>query len=149
MRSIHVEVRRAVIDGISAAINDPRISVTYGWQGADDAAKREQIFTSNARGAFEPAAMRSGRNFRKEEMEFDLTILVEGVGKRPDEVEERAMELGLIVEEFIADRKSNELGIEGLNWIVINGVSADYRAAAEAGSIALVVYTVRYNARIT
>lgn len=149
--SITVAVRKAVIEGLAAqfAGTDPDISVTYGWQGSDDTAAREQIFTNNARMEHSPAGMRAGRLYRDEAAEFDIVIAVLGVGMKPEETDERATELGTVVEEFIADRKSNTLGVDGLNWIRVSGVALDYLIAPQKGSISNYTITVRYEARLT
>ena len=146
-----VAVRKALIEGLAAvvAVDNPRVSVTYGWQGSDDTASREQIFTNNARASHEPAALKTGRNFRDEQMDFDIVVLVLGVGQRPEESDQRAADLALLVEEFIADRKSNELGVAGLNWITVTDYALNYLIAPEGGSISEATITVRYRARLT
>ena len=149
--SIHVTVRRAVIAGLADLLesSDPDVSVTYGWQGNDSTAAREQIYTSNARASHDVAALKTGRNFRNEQMDFDLTFYVEAVGETPDVAETRAGELALVGEEFIADHKSNELGIAGLNWIRVVELASDYRILPGGGSAAITVLTLRYDARLT
>jgi hypothetical protein len=119
-RSVVVEVRKAIIDGIAAALADESVSVSYGWRGGDDE-RREQIYTNRPRATHEPAALKSGRSFRTESMTFDIVLLVMNPTDPPEDVDDRVMDLGQVIEEFIADRKSNELGVAGLNWI---GVSA-------------------------
>lgn len=151
-RSIVLEVRQAVIDGIAELLNDQQVSVTYGWQGASDDARREQVFTNNAHAVHSSASMRPGRNFRDEQMNFEIVISVIGPGLRPEETDARALEIGQVVEEFIADHKSNELGINGLNWIVITEFALENRVAASsdgAGSLSQITYTVHYQARLT
>lgn len=130
-------------------VNDSAVSVTYGWQGSDDTARREQIFTSNARAHHEPAALKAGRSFRREQMDFDITVLISAVGQKPEDAETRAMDLGQVIEEYIADRKSNELGITGLNWIQVTDLACEYRIGEQGGSLAIATYTVRYDARLT
>jgi hypothetical protein len=149
MRSIVLEVRQAVIDGVADALSDERVSVTYGWQGDDDDSRREQVFTSGARGPHDIAGMKSGRLFRDERMEFGLVILVLGVGLKPEEADARALEIGQVVEEFVADHKSNELGITGLKWLRISNLELSPNRVNANGAVAEATYTIRYEARLT
>ena len=44
---------------------------------------------------------------------------------KPDEADERALDIGALVEEWVADHKSGEgLGITGLNWIEMTRFAA-------------------------
>jgi hypothetical protein len=152
MRSIVLEVRQAVVDGIKTALNDESVSVTYGWQGSSDDARREQVFTNNARAEHEPAGLKTGRNFRNETMTFDIVVLAVGPAAKPEEVDARALDIGQVVEEFIADHKGNELGIFGLKWLFMTDMSLVNRigqAADGDGSATELTYTVRYSARLT
>lgn len=148
-RSIVVEVRKAVIAGISDLIGDESVSVTYGWQGAGDDARREQVYTNRPRAEHQPASLKAGRTFRNEQMDFDIVVLVMDPSKRPEEVDDRVMELGQLVEEFIADnRDGSALGITGLNWLIVTGFEMENRLM-DSGSASLAQYTVRYDARLT
>lgn len=146
--SIVVAVRKAVIAGIKAALNDPKVSVTYGYQGADDDRRREQVWTDRVRSTHEPAGLKAGRNFRDETLDFDVVVLVAGVGKPPEDTDTRALQIGAVVEEFLADRKSNELGVPGLNWLRVTGFELN-NGYAPKGSLSEIRYAVRYNARLT
>lgn len=149
MKSIVVDVRKAVIAGIKTALSDPKVSVTYGWQGGDDTRYREQVFTNGGRATHDPAALKAGRNFRNERMDFDIVVLVYGVGKKPEDADDRVMEIGQVIEEYIADRKSNELGITGLNWLRVKEFELSPPRINANGTIAEAVYTVTYDARLT
>lgn len=146
--SIVVEVRKAVVAGLVMAINEPKVSITYGYQGSDDDRRREQIWTDRARAAHDVAGLKPGRNFREEVMDFDLVVLVAGVGRPPEDTDTRAIELGTQVEEFFADRKNNELGVTGLQWIRVTGMEL-INGFGPKGSASELRYTVRYNARLT
>lgn len=152
MRSILPEVRTAVTDGIRAALvaaNEKKVGVTYAYEGSDETRRREQIFTNRARATHDPAALKPGRNFREEVMDFEIVVLVISPGKKPHESEERAFELGQYVEEFIADRKSNGyLEVAGLQWIRMVSMEVTPALRSDA-SITELVYSVRYTARLT
>lgn len=146
--SVVVAVRTALADGIRTALADPKVSVTYGWQGGDEAARREQVFTNRPRSTHDPASLKSGRNFREEVMDLDIVVLVSRPNAYPQDVDARALEIGTVVEEFIADRKSNELGIPGLVWLRMAGMDLQNMYGA-GGSLTEITYTVRYHARLT
>jgi hypothetical protein len=147
--SIIVEVRKAVVAGIDALL-DPNggTSCTYGWTGGSDDKRREQIYTNRPRATHEPASMRSGRNFRNESMDFDICLFVSDPTNPPEVVDERVMEIGQAIEEFVADHKSNELGIDGLYWIQITAFELENRLM-ETGAASLATWTVHYEARLT
>lgn len=149
-RSIVVEVRKEVIAGIKAnliAAGESRVSCTYGYRGGSDDKRREEIYTNRPRATHDPAAMKSGRNFRNEEMEFDIVLMVSDPTLAPEDLDTRAMTLGTFIEEFVADRK-NSLAVPGLNWIRMSGFEMENRNM-QTGSLTLAQYTVRYDARLT
>lgn len=145
-----VAVRKAVTAGLVTALTaETKVKVTYGWEGSDETRYREQVFTNGGRGPHDPAAMKSGRSFRNEELTFDIVIVVLGVGMKPEESDQRAIDLGVFVEEYVADRKSNELAVTGLNWIRMDEFALSPNRITADGSIAEATYTVRYSARLT
>ena len=147
--SVVVAVRKALVAGIRTAVNDPKVHVSYGWEGGDESSRREQIFTDRPRATHDPAALKPGRNFREEDMELDLVVRVAGVGKSPEQTDERAIALGLLVEEFIADRKAGEtLNVDGLIWLRVSRMELNNRYAPN-GSLSEITYTLRYHARLT
>lgn len=147
-RSVLVDVRRAVVAGIKTAVADKSVSVTYGWEGSDETRRRAQVFTNRALATHDVAALRAGRNYRDERMDFDIVVLVMGVNKSTAETDERALVLGKVVEEFIADRKNNELGVAGLQWIRVSSMELN-NGFTPAGTITEITYTVTYQARLT
>lgn len=145
--SLIVTVRSAVIDGLDALAALNGVTVSFAWKLGDKG--RERIFTRRARFTHGNAALKAGRNFRDESGEFDLVILVEGVGLSQEATSERALALGLVVEEWIADRKSNALGITGLQYITVNGGGELNEMFNDRGHLAELVYPIRYQARLT
>lgn len=146
--SIVVPFRKALVAGLKVAINDKKVSVTYGWQGGEDDRRREQVFTLRPRATHDVAALKAGRNFRDEEMDLDVVVLIAGVNKLPEETDTRALEIGKVVEEFIADRKNNELGVTGLQWMRVTGFELN-NMYGSSGSMSEITYTVRFRARLT
>jgi len=155
--SLVVSVRSAVTDGLTtlfAALpdfngaTDPehRVEVTYAYTLGSAASER--VYTGRSTADTPPAALRSGRNHRNEDGVFDLTILVALVGGSQEDADARALAIGAKVEEWIADRKSNELGLTGLvslridSWDLV-GLMNDHGCMAE------LEYKVRWTARLT
>lgn len=145
-----VAVRKAVIEdlatltGSGGALED--VTVQYAWRrGVND---REQVFTNAARGTTPAAALKAGRNHRQEEGRFELVVLVEVPGGLGEEADQRALDIGAVVEERIADRKNNEYGVTGLSWIRVESWTLTPRSG-DHGSFSELVYTVLYSARLT
>lgn len=153
--SLSVAVRKAVTAGLAAHFSglasfseqadDQEVSVTYAYQPSNKAA--QQVYAARSRGEH-GAVLRSGRNHRPEEATFDLIVRVKYVGGSIEEADERAFEIGAAVEEWVADRKSNELGVDGLNWLRVESWEADNNTD-DSSSASLLIYTVRWNARLT
>lgn len=154
--SIGVAVRKAVTDGlrdhlgtlsafngVEAAEHD--VTVGFGYDFANR--PREHVYTGRSRADTPPAAIRSGRNTRNETGRFDLTVMVRAVGEDGYAAEARAEQIGGELEDWLADRKSNQLGVAGLNSLVVESWAADY-AQTDNGSAALRTYVVRWTARL-
>ncbi|MGH9460371.1 MAG: hypothetical protein ACRD1X_04085 [Vicinamibacteria bacterium] len=76
-----------------------------------------------------------------------MVIQVEAVGGKPEDAETRVLQLGLEVEECVADNKTLG-GVSGLNWAVVSGWALD-DLYNDQGSLAELTYTITYNARLT
>lgn len=140
-----VAVRSALVDALAAEGDLIDVEVSYAWSFGTQS--RERIFTGRARATHDPASLKAGRNFRNERMSFDLTVLVEGVGLNPEETDERAIALGLVVEEYVADNKGG-LGVAGVNWIRVDGMELQ-NLSNDRGSMSELTYTITYDARLT
>jgi hypothetical protein len=154
--SIGVPVRKAVTDGLAehlgalsdfngtaAAERKTAVAFAFDFTGLP----REHVYTGRSRAETPPAGMRSGRNTRNETGHFDLTVMVRSVGGDAYEAEERAEAIGGEVESWFADRKNNELGVTGLNSLVVESWEADY-AKTDNGAAALRTYVIRWTARL-
>lgn len=154
--SIGVTVRKAVTDGLAthfAALSDfngntaaeQETVVGFGYDFSN--LHREHVFTGRSRADTPPAAMRSGRNTRNETGHFDLTVMVRTVSGNAYDAELRAEAIGAEVEDWFADRKSNEVDVTGLLTLVLESWTADY-AQVDNGAAALRVYDVRWTSRL-
>ena len=143
-----VDVRKAVTDAIASLpeFADARVDMT--WSAA--AQVREQVFTTNARFTHVPAAMRAGRNFRDEVGRFDIVVLIAGVDQTATWSATRAVVVGTAIEEYVADNKNgDDLDVDGLNWILVDGDGALTEMYVDRSTIAELTYPIRYHARLT
>ena len=149
--SIVVAVRSALATGLATAIaadgGMADTEVSYHWKA--NWQRRERIWTRNARFTHAPASMRSGRNYRDEVGTFELAILVEGVGQNAEWSATRALTIGAVVEQWIADRKNNELAVTGLQTLTVSGDGSLLEMFNDQGTLAELNYPVRYTARLT
>lgn len=154
--SIGVAVRRAVIDGLAEHLGDlsaynggnvaeQSTNVSYGYDFSGT--HREQVYLGKSRADTPPAALRSGRNTRNESGTFDLNVMVRIVGGDAFDAESRAESIGGAVEDWLADRKSNELGVPGLLSLVVESWEADYQAT-DTATAAIRTYSIRWTARL-
>jgi hypothetical protein len=153
--SIGVAVRKAVTDGLAAhfaglsdfngATPEREVTVTFAYSFGQR--YNEQVYTGRSRAATPPAGMRSGRNTRNESGEFDLNVMVRFLGGDGYDAELRAEAIGGEVEDWFADRKSNELEVTGLLSLIVTDWDADY-APVDGGTAAVRTYTVRWTARL-
>lgn len=142
-----VAVRSALIAGLAPLGSLRGIDVSYQYRAGSES--RERLWTQRARFELNPAALRAGRNYRDEVGLFDLVILVEGVGQTAEWAATRALEIGLVVEEYVADRKNNELDVVGLQTFQMKGEGALIEAFNDSGNLAELTYPIRYTARLT
>lgn len=140
-----VAVRSALVAALALEGDLIDVDVSYAWTFGSQS--RERIFTGRARATHDSASLKAGRDFRNERMTFDLTVLVEGVGLNPEETDERAMALGLVVEEYVADNKGG-LGVDGVNWIRVAGMELQ-NMSNDRGSLSELTYAITYDARLT
>lgn len=145
--SVQRLVRQGVIDALAALPDLDEVRVSFAYEFGQDV--RERIFTTRSRALTPPASMKAGRNFRDEAAQFDIVILVEGVGLSTSETEERMDEISVVVEEWLADNKTGEvLDVTGLNWIHQDSWEVT-DLGNDRGALVEKVITVSYNARLT
>lgn len=151
------KVRKAVIDGLrtylagladfnGATKPEDDVEVRYGYQNGWKAA--EKVYLGRARADTPPAALRTGRNIRNESGTFDLIVFVDSKpGADPEEAEARAFAISGACEDWLSLRKSNELGVAGLQSLLVKGWDSDL-GPSDSSSGALVRLTVAWTARL-
>lgn len=155
--SIGVAVRKAVTDGLEThlgslsdfngtAAAERETVVSFGYLfGRQEIT--EQVYTGKSSAETPAAGMRSGRHTRNETGTFELNVMVRFIGGDGYEAEQRAEQIGGAIEDWLADRKNNELDVDGLNSLTVTGWRADY-AQVDGGAGAVRTYTVRWTARL-
>lgn len=141
-----VAVRSALITGLAALPGLSGVDVIYAWK-FDQELPRERIFTNRARATHEISGLRAGRAHRNEQMTFDLVVRVEGVDITAEATDERALAIGALVEEFVADNKGG-LGVSGVNWVAVSGVELN-NLSNDRGHLSELTYAITYDARLT
>lgn len=155
--SIAVPVRAAVVDGLTTLLagspefngtgdGAEEVEVTYAYDHTTNASQR--IFTRSATAETPPASLRAGRNYKDESGQFFLVILAAIPGGSTRDAADRAHDIGVAVEEWLGDRKNNELGVDGLLTLTVRGVE-DVDLGNDRGHMVERTYRVEYTARIT
>lgn len=142
-----VAVRSALIAGLDALSALDGVDVIYAWK-FDHELPRERIFTNRARATHTPASLKAGRTFRNEQMTFDLVVRVEGVDMTAAETDTRALVIGAVVEEYVADNRTLGGAVTGLNWIVVSGLELN-NLSNDRGNLSELTYSIAYDARLT
>ena len=150
--SLVATVKAAVIDGLAthleetpgfnAADPENEVLVEYGYSFKVNAAQR--IYVGRARADTPPAHLKAGRNVRKEQGTFQLVVRVEKPGGNVQEADDRVDAIGTEVETWLADRKSDQLGI-GLTALYVTGWDQNY-AGTDSCVVSIREYTVRWTA---
>lgn len=153
--SLVTAVRRAVTDGFrahlaalpafNASAGEGEVVVEYAYTFGVQHAQR--VYTGRAQADTPPAALRAGRNHRNETGTFEVNVVAQLPGCTPEEADLRVDAIGTQLEEWLADRKSDELGI-GLTSLYVVSWIGDY-FGIDNGAAAIRTYTVRWNARLT
>lgn len=155
--SISVPVRVAVADGLAGFLGGlpefngtidgtEEVEVTYAYDHTTNASQR--VFTRTATAETPPASLRAGRNYKDEAGQFFLVLMAAIPGGSPKEAAERVHVIGVECEEWLGDRKSNELGVAGLQTLTVRGVE-DVDLGNDHGHMVERTYRVEWTARIT
>lgn len=146
--TILVAVRKALIAALADLEEMEGVHARYSWDLG--ATARERLYTRRGRISHAPASLRTPPVHRKETGRFDLVLFVEGPGRDLEWVAERAAELGRVCEDWIAARSSAQLGVAGLQTLLVDGEGDLVEAFTDAPSpVAELAYPITYTARLT
>lgn len=146
-----VAVRRALMVGVAGLPEffEDDVMVSEKWPLGEKQA--EMVYTVDPTNfAHAPASQKAGRTFRNEVGTFNVEIRIEGIDMSPEDTADRAVALGTAFEDFVADNRHgfNE-DIPGLNWLVVDGDGELVELWNEHGSLAVLRYPIKYDARLT
>lgn len=136
-------VRKAVIDAVAALPAFSAVECAVSWNAASEAAER--VYTRDSVFDQKPASLRAGRTFRDEAGTFVVVVRVEGIDKAQAATSQRAIDLGVLIEEWVADNRS----LAGVNSLRAEGRGQLVEAYNDLGTLALLSYTIAYSARLT
>lgn len=139
-----VAVRKALVEAVNALAAFDGIPVMYAYRQTES---REFAYTRDSTFEHEPTALKAGRNFRRETGTFEFVIWVQVPAEDPEAAADRALELGLVFEEYVADNKTGVAGVE--IDLQINGSGSLREGVMDRAAVAELVYPVRYKARLT
>lgn len=144
--SVVVAAKKSLVTLLQARAGLTLVQVAYGYPG-DDTVKPERIFMGRSRADHDTAALKAGRRFRDETGTFEVVVQTLLLNKTVEQAEERAVQLGLEVEECVADNKYLA-GVAGLKWAIVSASELN-SGHNEHGSVAELILTITYNARLT
>ena len=70
----------------------------------------------------DPVALKAGRRRREENFTLEIYVDVGGTRLTPERCETRALELGLLIEEYLADNPKLDGAVDGLLFAVVSGM---------------------------
>lgn len=145
--TLAVSVRSALVNALAALPSLADVDVIYAWR-FDEILPRERVFTNRARATHGVASLKSGRTHRNETTTFDVVVRVEAVDDTAEAAGERAVVIGTVVEEYVADNRTLGGAISGLNWIKVTGFEMN-DLSNDRGHLCELTYQITYDARLT
>jgi hypothetical protein len=135
--------KRALITALqgAAGLGADGVQVAYSWPG--ERAERECIYGGAVVWDTKVLTMAAGgRLSRREDMTLDLHIAVTVLGAEPEEAEARAVDLGTVLEEYVAFTTTLN-GLPGVKLGQIAGGELDH-AENDDSVIAVLSYRVTF-----
>lgn len=138
--TVAFDLREALVINLGPLLGS--VPIHYGHPGAHG--RTEAIWLGTARDTsldsdHEPKALRAGRVRRSERLRTDVVIEITSKTTSRD-AEERAVELGTVIEEYLADNPTVG-SVENLLWCQVEGIELDTTETAN-GPRCVLVYTL-------
>ena len=144
-----VAVRKALVDQLKELAEFENIGLTYGFPRTFDGSDDALVYTRNGRATHSPASLRAGKTARHEDGRFELVIFTMTNDDRQEDVSDKATDLGTVVETFVAERRLNEIAVDGVQTLTVDGdliLTEFWRDGGGCGCE--LVIPVRYTARL-
>ena len=141
-----VAFKSKMVELISAMPEFDGVKVSYADPG-DKALKENVWFQRITLNDVEPVALRTGRRRRDETYQAELVIEVSGTRLTPERAEARSLELGLHIEEYLADNPK----LDGSLPDLITALMLTQRLSCsetDQGPTAIHVLTIEVRARL-
>lgn len=136
----------AALSALTTPVDGQTPEVTFGYKVGSK--RRQKVWTQRARFTHQPASLRASTTFRDEEGQFDVIVLVEGVGLSVEATSARAVEIGHAIEDLVATHASWP-AVTGLTALKVQGDGQLLEAFNDKGSLAELTLPIRYTARLT
>ncbi len=153
MGSALVAVRTGLITALATLTGTgedlENVSVSYAYPRGPE--KRETIYTSGGKFNHSSASLRATKTFRNEVGTFDVRVLVRGISLAQETTSARAIELGVVVEDFVATHvnwTNSALGV-AIQTLTVDGDGELVEAFNDKGTLAELSIPIRYSARLT
>lgn len=147
--TLSIAVRLALVAALKAAPEFAECDVSYQWKGVPTPRRHAGVWTRSSRFTQEAASMRAGRNHRDEVGRFELVVLA-NTNKGIDATVERASDVASELAAWISDHKNNELDVDGLQTLVVQGEGSVLELEGDQGmTLCEITLPIRYTARLT
>ena len=119
--SIMVSFKTKLLAELAALAGTTGVKMSYADPG-ENALKENIWFGRIYDSEVDPVALRAGRRRREENFTVEVFVEVGGVRLTPERCETRALELGQLVEEYLADHPKLDDTVDGLLFAVVSGM---------------------------
>lgn len=149
MGSQLVAVRSGLMDALAQETGFSGVECGYSYpKGRKD--PRESAWTVDGKVSLSPAGMRAGKKTYNEIGTFTVRILVRGINDAQETTSARALELGLVVFDFVASNASGGTAVNAdIQALTIEGEGDLAEAFGAQGTLAELDIPIRYVARLT
>jgi hypothetical protein len=140
-----VAVKQALITNLSALGGLSSVHISYAHPG--EKGRKENLWLGAVRdGEHEATALKLGRRRREENYEVELHVEVGGTQLSPERSEERAIVIGTLVEEYLADNPKMG-GVINVLFAVVTGIDM-HTLNTTNGPLTQLMLTISVKARL-
>lgn len=119
--SIMVTFKTTLLEAIGVMPGMAGVKVSFADPG-ENALKENIWFGRISDNDHDPVALKAGRRRREENFTLEINVEVGGTRLTPERCETRALALGLLIEEYIADNPKLDGTVDGLLFAVVSGM---------------------------
>lgn len=139
-----VAVKQSLVTDLKAIGGMADVSISYAHPG--ERGGKEIVYCGNVRsGEHDPVALRAGRRLREENYDLDVHVIVSGTKLTEDGSETRALVLGKLIEEHVADNP--KLNTVNVAFAVVSAIELETLSTSN-GPLTQLTLTVSVKARL-